>query len=97
MGNIVGKLESSSGFYNELTKNLFGDSEEGLIKWALDNEEKHPQYTMFCHGFHNNLDYIFYSPQTMRVKRLLEIPSLHEISQETDLPSKLFPSDHLRM
>ena len=67
------------------------------MKWAIDNEERHPAFSMFCHGFRCNLDYIFYSPKTMRVKRILEIPTVELVSLDKDLPSKLFPSDHLRM
>lgn len=52
---------------------------------------------MYCHGSHSVLDYILYTPKTMRVLRLLDLPNHDEVTQEKDLPSTLFPSDHLRI
>jgi hypothetical protein len=33
----------------------------------------------------------------MVVKKILEIPTKDEVTKEIDLPSRLFPSDHIRM
>jgi hypothetical protein len=33
----------------------------------------------------------------MRILRLLDLPNHDEVTQEKDLPSTLFPSDHLRI
>ena len=96
---MIGKLESSTGFYNE-PENLdkaYKDTEKGLLEWAEDNMGKHPEFSMFVHHCHSNLDYIFYCPSTMRVKKILEIPTKEEVTKEIDLPSRLFPSDHIRM
>lgn len=43
------------------------------------------------------MDYIFYTPGSMVVKKLLQMPTNEELCKEVDLPSNLFPSDHVRV
>lgn len=66
-------------------------------KFADVMENTHPKCTMKLHGSEGNFDYIYYTPSCMRVSHLLEMPSDADISEEVDLPSTKFPSDHLRI
>ena len=97
--NVLGRLDSSTSFYNQefdLNKK-YEDNDDGLLEWAEDNLQRHPEYSMFQTNCHSNIDFIFFNPSTMTVKSILEIPTREEVSKEIDIPSRLFPSDHLRM
>ena len=60
-------------------------------------EKSHPECSFNCHGSKQYMDYIFYSPGSMIVKKLLQMPSNRQLCKEVDLPSSLFPSDHIRV
>jgi len=73
------------------------DGEEFLLAWAIQNHAKHPPWSTYFEDYKGMLDYIFFNKECMRVIRILDLPSIHEVSSEKDLPNKLFPSDHIRM
>jgi mRNA deadenylase 3'-5' endonuclease subunit Ccr4 len=54
-----------------------------------------PLFTTYSDNFSGCLDYIFYSPDSLRVASLLGLPKLERVSRMTALPSADFPSDHL--
>lgn len=60
-------------------------------------EDSHPLYTMYSKGCFANFDYIYYTPGSMIVKKMLEMPNEELLNLENDLPNKMFPSDHLRI
>lgn len=100
--NVIGKIKSSYRFYRQLIEDG-NDSPSAYQtspsneKWAELNERNHPACSFNCHGSNRNLDYIFYSPGSMIVSKLLEMPDDEQITREGGLPSSLFPSDHIRI
>lgn len=107
LGNVVGRLNSSHKFYHVRDaatcaekKKVIMAAEKGEKKtmmWAKYLEESHPTETMYCKGCFANFDYIFFTPGSMRVEKLLELPSHSAITEENDLPNRHFSSDHLRI
>lgn len=57
----------------------------------------HPYATNYTKYCKDNLDYIFYNPKAMIVIKLLDLPSRELLNDEGDMPSKSFPSDHMRI
>ena len=56
----------------------------------FDDKRCHPSYTMYHFAMKENIDYIFYSPETMRVTKLLDLPKKEDLENEWFLPSKNF-------
>ena len=54
--------------------------EERTLLWARLMEESHPMETMFCKGCYANFDYIFFTPGSMTVQKVLELPPHEAIS-----------------
>ena len=95
---IRGKLESAYCYFNNPEPLLEEpEDEESLLAWATQNEAKHPPWSTYFEDYKGMLDYIFFTKESMRVTRILDLPSIDEVCSEKDLPNKLFPSDHLRM
>lgn len=82
MSNIIGKLKSYYSFYNPGGSSL---------------TENHPPHTMYIPHCKAVLDYIYYTPESLEVTRLLDVPNEEDLKREGDLPSKMFPSDHIRI
>lgn len=82
---VMGKLQSSYQFYNQIEDEneecSADDEDSNLLKWCKNNRMRHPECTMFVRGCNTTTDYIFYTPQTMIVKKLLNVPRLSELSQ----------------
>lgn len=103
LSNIQGRIKSSYSFYKDIDGQNEGEKvghqnkEKFLENWAEWNEECHPPCTTNISGKKQVVDYIFYSPGSMILRSLLKMPTDDQISQEIDLPSSLFPSDHLRI
>ena len=60
----------------------------------------HPEFTNYRHFFKENIDYIFYTPNVMKVTKLLDVPDMEANilhGENYDLPSAIFPSDHFRI
>ena len=64
----------------------------------------HSEFSNFSYKFKGWLDYIFYSPENMKLLQTLEVPKENELRDDTcealgftDLPNRIFPSDHLRI
>lgn len=56
-----------------------------------------PKFTNFTHGFQACLDYIFYHEKNLQVVQFVPLPTLEELTENTALPSVVFPSDHISL
>ena len=77
-------LKSAYQNYSKNLKNIIGDY------------YFHPICTSRTHFYKRNIDYIFYSKK-IHIDKILRLPSELEIDKEIFLPSKDFPSDHLKI
>ena len=55
-----------------------------------------PPFTNYTKTFQGTLDHIIHNKQ-LRLLSILDIPDESEVKKEVALPSKLFPSDHVRL
>ena len=58
--------------------------------------KRHPAFTSRTKYFKKTIDYIFFS-NNLKVKKILKLPHDYEVDKEKYLPSKDFPSDHLKL
>jgi len=76
----------------------------GTLSSAYENYEpsgktarqKHPK-TIFGKIFEGTIDYIWFNKSALSITSVLEMPTLAQVRSENFLPSKRFPSDHLRI
>jgi hypothetical protein len=54
-----------------------------------------PDFTNFVRGFVETLDYILVEEGRVKVVNVAEMPDREMASQDTALPSPVFPSDHV--
>ncbi len=78
------KMKSAYQYYNKNEKNIIGDY------------YFHPICTSRTHFYKRTIDYIFFSKK-IQINKILKLPSELEIDREIYLPSKDFPSDHLKL
>jgi hypothetical protein len=64
MSHVLGKLSSSYSLFNKDGKTL---------------TEKHAPHTMYIAHCKNTLDYIYYTPDSLEVLSLLDIPSIEDL------------------
>ena len=57
---------------------------------------KHPAFTSRTKYFKKTIDYIFFS-NNLKLRKILKLPHSYEVDKEKFLPSKQFPSDHLKL
>jgi len=57
---------------------------------------KHPEFTSRTKYFKKTIDYIFFS-NNLRIRKILKLPHNYEVDKEKFLPSKEFPSDHIKL
>ena len=57
---------------------------------------KHPAFTSRTKYFKKTIDYIFFS-DNLKLRKILKLPNSYEVDKEKFLPSKEFPSDHLKL
>jgi mRNA deadenylase 3'-5' endonuclease subunit Ccr4 len=57
---------------------------------------KHPAFTSRTKYFKKTIDYIFFS-KNLRIRKILKLPHDYEVDKEKFLPSKEFPSDHIKL
>lgn len=57
---------------------------------------KHPPFTSRTKYFKKTIDYIFFS-KNLRIRKILKLPHDYEVDKEKFLPSKEFPSDHIKL
>lgn len=75
---------------------------QDFTKFKLFNDnpisftQNHMDYTYFTESFRNTIDYIFYS-NNLELIKILRMPEREELSKEGFLPSKKFPSDHIKL
>ena len=58
--------------------------------------KRHPAFTSRTKYFKKTIDYIFFS-DNLHLKKILKLPNSYEVDKEKFLPSKEFPSDHLKL
>lgn len=56
-----------------------------------------PKYTNYTEDFKDCLDYIFYDTKCLESLSFVPFPDESLLSENTALPSKVFPSDHLAL
>lgn len=64
------------------------------FKWK-DAYFKHHYSTIKTNQFTGTVDYIFYSSNSIRRKRILKLPSKSQLNKYPSLPNDRYPSDHL--
>ena len=76
----------------------FNSAYQNYSKNRIYNGEfyKHPAFTSRTKYFKRTIDYIFFS-NDLKLKKILKIPHGYEVNKEKFLPSKDFPSDHLKL
>ena len=79
---VAGRLSSAYEDYNQTA--------------GKSMRNRHPK-TIFGKIFEGTIDYIWYNKSTMSLVSLLEMPTMAQVRSENFLPSKRFPSDHLRI
>ena len=57
---------------------------------------RHPAFTSRTKYFKKTIDYIFFS-DNLHLKKILKLANSYEVDKEKFLPSKEFPSDHLKL
>eukprot|EP01038_Epipyxis_sp_PR26KG_P014566 gene14566-19555_t len=62
---------------------------------SLISAAEYPRYSNYVRDFKSLLDYIFIDESKMLIKRIAPFPDESILSQNTALPSAVFPSDHM--
>jgi mRNA deadenylase 3'-5' endonuclease subunit Ccr4 len=57
---------------------------------------RHPSFTSRTKYFKKTIDYIFFS-NNLKIRKILKLPHDYEVDKEKFLPSKEFPSDHIKL
>ena len=57
---------------------------------------RHPSFTIKTKYFKKTIDYIFFS-NNLKIRKILKLPNDFEVGRKIFLPSKEFPSDHLKL
>ena len=76
----------------------FNSAYQCYSKTKFNNNDymRHPKFTNRSKYFKETIDYIFFS-NTFKIKKILKLPSNYEVDKDEFLPSKDFPSDHLKL
>jgi len=64
---------------------------------AMESAYGTPPFTNYTHLFSGCLDYIFYEKSKFTVQQVAPLPDLEVVTQNTGLPSIVFPSDHIAL
>ena len=57
---------------------------------------RHPAFTSRTKYFKKTIDYIFFS-NNLKIRKIKKLPHDYEVDKEKFLPSKDFPSDHIKL
>ena len=57
---------------------------------------RHPEFTSRTKYFKKTIDYIFFS-NNLKIRKILKLPHDYDVDKEKYLPSKDFPSDHIKL
>ena len=68
-------------------------SKKKLIKGDI---MRHPLFTSRTKFYKRTIDYIFFS-RNIQISKILKLPQYFNVDKEKFLPSKEFPSDHLKL
>ena len=76
----------------------FNSAYQFYSKHKIYNGEfkRHPAFTSRTKYFKKTIDYIFFS-DNLYLNKILKLPNTYEVDKEKFLPSKEFPSDHLKL
>ena len=79
-------------------KYKFNSAYQFYSKEKIYNGEfmRHPAFTSRTKYFKKTIDYIFFS-KNLKLRKILKLPKSYEVDKEKFLPSKEFPSDHLKL
>ncbi len=58
--------------------------------------KRHPLFTSRTKTFKQTIDYIFFS-KNIKIKKILRLPKFYDVEKEKYLPSKEYPSDHVKL
>ena len=68
-------------------------SKEKMIKGDI---MRHPLFTSRTKFYKRTIDYIFFS-KNAQINKILKLPKYYNVDKEKFLPSKEYPSDHLKL
>ena len=68
-------------------------SKEKMIKGDV---MRHPEFTSRTKFYKRTIDYIFFS-KNAQINKILKLPKYYNVDKEKFLPSKEYPSDHLKL
>ena len=76
----------------------FNSAYQFYLKEKIINGDfmRHPAYTSRTKYFKKTIDYIFFS-NNLKIRKIIKLPYYYEVNKEKFLPSKDFPSDHIRL
>ena len=79
-------------------KFYFNSAYQCYSKKKIINGEymRHPSFTNRTKYFKKTIDYIFFS-NNLQLRKILKLPRDYEVDKEKFLPSKDFPSDHIKL
>ncbi|GJQ66888.1 hypothetical protein Trydic_g7910 [Trypoxylus dichotomus] len=93
----------TTGFVSESIIDFKSNAEEAIEgvnlrqQFQLGSACGTPKFTNFTAGFQDCLDYIYYDKTKLAVEQVIPLPTVEELSQNTALPSVVFPSDHIAL
>ena len=88
-------LELSEYIYNHFK---FQSAYQCYSKYRLIKGDimRHPLFTSRTKFYKRTIDYIFFS-RNIQINKILRLPKYYNVDREKFLPSKEFPSDHLKL
>ena len=88
-------LELSQYIYNHFK---FQSAYQCYSKYKLINGDvmRHPLFTSRTKFYKRTIDYIFFS-KNIEINKILRLPKYYNVDKEKFLPSKEYPSDHLKL
>jgi mRNA deadenylase 3'-5' endonuclease subunit Ccr4 len=94
--NNIKKVHNRFELRSSYDKHYDLDFTKNENRFFLDYINTHPKYTNYTEGFKNTIDYIIHS-SNLKVFKILKLPNEFELSREVFLPSRKYPSDHLKL
>ncbi len=74
---------------------MFGGFKDTLMHSLKISTYTGFQYTNYLEKFNGVLDYIFYDNTSFTLNKVLPMPDHNDVTEDSALPSRKIPSDHL--
>ncbi len=88
------QIKRNNYFLNVLPTSPLGEPFKSVYS-NYTNGVSEPLFTNYTATWNGTIDFIFYRPLNMKVKKMLSLPTVERITKETAIPNKEFPSDHI--